>query len=151
MDPDGTDLVVAPTADYTVRSLLQTTFILPEVQWYRNSEGMAGDGTLLTEGPRLQLSSSEGGTHSLSIANLHQNDSGLYIARISSLRSDTNTCPQTEASCDEVAIPLLTHHAITRPVTYQLTVTGTAIIIAILIIQHTTCGVTSKETLYMSL
>ncbi len=119
-----TDLVVAPTEDYSVRSLLWTTFIMPEVQWYRNSKDKAGDGELVLEGPRLQLSSSGGGVHSLTIVNPRQNDSGLYTARVSSLQFDTNICPEIEVLCDEIAIPLLTHNAIARPVAYQFTVTG---------------------------
>lgn len=122
MEPDRVRLAVAPTADYTLRSLLQTSSALLQVQWFQTSEKMAGD-SLLSGGPRLQLSGMGGGMHSLTITNLYASDSAVYTARISSLQSDTNACPQVDASCNEIAIPLLTHNA-TRPVAFKLTVIG---------------------------
>lgn len=114
VQPDRIKLVVVPA--WMDQSLLQT--LSPRVQWYHATTGDA-----LAGGARIQTVSLENGTQTLTILNPHTNDdSGVYEARVSSLETDVNSCQQIEASCDEIAIPLLTHNAITRPVAYEATV-----------------------------
>ena len=68
-----------------------------------------------------------GGTRTLIIDDLSESDSGVYSAKVTRLIADTNTCwvyGYTADSCDSIAMPLLTHNAIARPVTFEVDVQG---------------------------
>ena len=114
------DLVVTRSGAYDL-NLLGVLQVFPGVSWHFRSSATGREEQADIIGNTMALGD---GTQTLVIRNAQESDAGIYTARLQRLGTDISRCGQVQASCEKMAIPLLTHHAISRPVSYELTVDG---------------------------
>ena len=120
-------LEVEPNRQYSFKPSLQS--LAPFTEWFLNNtnsfrqlgnfRGMPSS----TPSPNERINIEFGQPGGRNTLIFDDPEAGVYMARISSFLSEENTCGRN-LSCDDLAVALLTHYAVARPVFFDVDVHG---------------------------